>query len=90
MTRNQKIVILIGIGLVVLMGLFPPWVKVELIPLINFEKETYAGYHLIIKPPSSEGIAYFRLDFVRLQVQWGCVIIMVGGFLLVLKDKENK
>ncbi len=61
MNRNQKIIVLIGIALIVLMGLVPPWVMITGGPIINFQTETDGGYHLILKPPPSKGFSYFKL-----------------------------
>ena len=79
MNKNQKIVVVIGLVIIVLMGLFPPW------KMIFGGTPMALGYEFLFSPP---GIA--NVDSLRLLVQWLGVCIVVGGFVLILKDKDKK
>lgn len=54
MNKRQKTVILVGLALIFLMGLFPPWVHLFVYveseyPAMQFERS--AGYSLLFNPP---------------------------------------
>jgi len=79
MNRNQKIVVIIGLVIIVFMGLFPPW------KFIFSGTPMAMGYKFLFSPP---GVA--NVDSFRLLVQWLGVCIVVGGLVLILKDKDEK
>jgi len=91
MNAKQKKVLWIGMILMALMGLFPPWVMVYPSFMGTDIKRSIvivpAGYAPIFNPPATRGWGAPRLDFSRLFLQWGTVGILVGGLLLILKDK---
>lgn len=81
MNNKQKIAIVIGLILVVLMGLFPPW-KTTMLGI-----EVSLGYHLIFAPMGvKEQLGPSNVDALRLLVQWIGVCIVIGGVVLILKD----
>src|SRR2546428_7791976 len=51
MNGRQRVVMLIGLSVLALMLLFPPWSRTSYWP-VNFEKESL-GYHLIFSPPTT-------------------------------------
>jgi hypothetical protein len=79
MNRNQKIVIIVGLIIIVLMGLFPPWT-------FHYDGNEYTvGYKFI-----TQATGPVKIDESRLLIQWFCVCIVVGGLVLILKDKGEK
>jgi hypothetical protein len=80
MNRNQKIVVVIGLVIIVLTGLFPPWkATIQGTTILR-------GYFVIFKPP--DPLSYVNSS--RLLVQWIGVCIVVGGLVLILKDKDER
>ena len=88
MNKKQKYILLVGILIFVLMGLFPPW---------NFSFKgsvvvTRTGpYAFIFSPPTYkpygvEGAP--RIDTSRLMVQGAIVVGVCCGLFFFLKDKE--
>ena len=63
MNRKQKIVILVGTLLILLSGLFPPYVGVYAKEGDNWEK--FLGYHFLFSPPSQEYICGVILQSVN-------------------------
>ncbi|QXE89627.1 hypothetical protein KP001_14415 [Geomonas subterranea] len=91
---NQQKGLAAGIALVVLIGMFPPWI-------ITYKAGEYRtvtkdlGYVFIATPPSytrptlsSSYETLGRIDIQRLLVQWAIVAIATGGFCLLLPKKE--
>jgi hypothetical protein len=93
MNLKQKICLWIGIGLIVLMGFYPPWVLPYNVK--GVKNRINAGYKPILKPPireTKDGEFKFgtSIDFSRLGVQWVLVAIVTGGLLITFKDKKQK
>lgn len=71
LNRTRRIVLILGVVVFVLMGLFPPWTYVFHIQTVHSEKP--AGYAFIAEPPMPEhNDAPFgvKIDISRLVVQW--------------------
>ena len=88
---KQRKVVIVGVLLFVLMGLFPPWTYMYDWQSIHREKP--AGYALIISPPGPEenGIPYgVRIDISRLIVQWLIIAAAtsLGVFMNRTQEKE--
>jgi hypothetical protein len=103
LNKNQKIVLWVALGIIVLMGLFPPWINTMNISNKNLSsnliKEFAAGYHLIFISPTkngwtdSDGLWYmysFSLDYGRLFLQWLMVILVSGTLLYLLREPQIK
>ncbi len=84
MNCKQKICLWLGICLIVLIGLFPPWVRGGTLLTPND-----AGYHFIFTPPKVRSMECSRIDISRLFVQWVMVASITGGLVTTLKDKKN-
>jgi len=87
--KKQKKIIIAGIVVFILAGLFPPWIYT--LHVQAFDTEKPAEYALIFYPPDTEeydpeyGV---ELDFSRLAVQWLVVIAATGlGVLLASKER---
>ena len=85
LNKVQKIVLLSGIVLIVIMSLFPPWRIIN--PQTGYGGEV--GYSFVADPPQTHGGSYrhtyipVRVDVNRLMVQYLAVVILtVGGIFL--------
>lgn len=95
MNKKQKVVFLVGVGIIVIMGLIPPWYYHSVRSLdqrIAFEIN--GDYGSLFSPPSSD-LPRFNIrdtlvliDLSRLLVQWAVVAIATAGIVLVLQDKR--
>jgi len=77
--KKQKKFVVIGVAVIILMGLFPPWTYTY-----NY-KTAYskqpAGYGFILEPPKKkkQAMTYgIELDVTRLSVQWIIVLMATG------------
>lgn len=87
--KQQKIVI-VGIVLFALMGLFPPWTYTVDAQAIHRERP--AGYTLIISPPEPEekAIAFgVKIDISRLVIQW-LVLVAATGLGVIATRSHDK
>lgn len=82
MNKRQLIVLWVAIGLIVLMGLFPPWVRKEA------EYRTYldapVGYAFIAVAPDRA-----RVDLSRLFLQWVLVVVAGAGVFWTLRTRKG-
>ena len=86
MNKKQKIVLWIGIAVIVIMGIFPPWV----ISGYSTGRPIAGSYSLITSPPKM-GEAYAKsIDLYRLGVQWVIVGVITGGLIYTFKDQKDK
>lgn len=89
LNEKQRKVVILGIVLFILMGLFPPWIYTLNAQSINREKP--AGYALIISPPEPEknAVAFgVKIDISRLIVQW-LVLATATGFGVFMASQRN-
>ncbi|MBA7650477.1 hypothetical protein ES703_58283 [subsurface metagenome] len=90
MNIKQKIVLWIGIAIIVIMGLFPPWImpitrRYGMGNTVKYRK--YYGYDFIWAQPESSLVS---IDFHRLGLQWAIVGVITGGLIYSFKDKKPK
>lgn len=89
LTSTHRAVILAGIAVVILSGLFPPWTYTFKTSLVN--REEPAGYRFIATPPSGrsnlEGV---KLDMTRLVLQWALVFFSCCGVLATTRCKNEQ
>ena len=91
MNKKQLIAMWVGIGIIVFMGIFPPFMlKVS-------GQDCYVGYGFIAPLPQD----YFELlvtfsnesatmiDFTRLLTQWTVVSALTAGFIITFKGKKR-
>ncbi|MBW4056822.1 MAG: hypothetical protein HIU83_15770 [Proteobacteria bacterium] len=85
---RQRKLVMVGVILFILMGVFPPWMYTFDAQTVHSEKP--AGYALIFSPPLTEYPENVRfgvkIDSTRLVVQWlilaaatSCCVFMSGG-----------
>ena len=92
MNRKQKIIAVIGVALIVVMGLFPPWKLTTTGDTLY--REVPRGYYLIFAPPppeapveDQESIYSLELDFRRLTVQWVTVLFVLAAALYLARER---
>jgi len=88
---KQRKIVIVGVVLFVLMGLFPPWTYTLDAPSVHREKP--AGYALIISPPGPEkhAPAYgVRIDISRLIVQWLVLAAATGLGVYMTRTQDKK
>lgn len=87
MRLRQVVVMWLGIIVVVVMGLFPPW-RVNAVDFSVSE-----GYGFIWHPPEYRSPDGYRsgmqIDLTRLVVQWVMVASVTGGMILTLCGKPK-
>ncbi|HEY6072398.1 MAG TPA: hypothetical protein VIV15_03165 [Anaerolineales bacterium] len=88
MNKKQKYILLVGLSIFALMGLFPPW-------YFGFEGSVVVirpgPYAFIFSPPTYKPFGVEgapRIDTSRLMVQWAIVVGVCFGLYYFLKDKE--
>lgn len=82
MNAKQRGILIAGVILVLLIGLFPPWTYVLGMPL---------GVHFIFAPPQTEGI--IQIDAYRLKIEYITLALVIGGLFFIarpLKREETK
>ena len=80
MKTGQHKIISIALIVMILMGIFPPWkgsLKTD-----KFQYEKPIGYGFIFHPPSADAPSK-SIDFSRLFLQWGVVILVAGLFIFL-------
>jgi len=86
----SKKVIIAGLTLFLLSGLFPPWNSVVDNKAVHLEKNI--GYHLLFDPPENPRIrrvvASAEIDFPRLGLQWFLVVCAAGAVLYLNRPKQ--
>lgn len=100
MNKKQLVVMWIGIIIIVMMGIFPPWVSISTIrnPETIFgdwttTKRYYYGYNPIWKGiGDSYEVSHpaASIDFHRLGLQWAITAVFTGGFMVTFKNKKPK
>ena len=90
MNRKQKICLWVCIIIIVVMGIYPPWVMPATFKHVDghtAKHRSYYGYH-----PIWEGIGNSKasIDFHRLGLQWAIVSVITGGLIVTFKDKKPK
>lgn len=90
--KPHKVTMLLGITIIVLMGLYPPWIYYTPSHPLGAPIETPAGYAFIFNPPSPERAGRMHgvsLDIKRLLVQWSFVGIVTAGLAYILRRREQ-
>lgn len=97
MNNKQKLVLLIGVLLLVLMGLIPPWKYTY--DFKDYHSVSSAGYHLIMRPPAPRELVVtlvgpyaqyngVSIDLTILLLQLGIVILVALGMVFVFQDAK--
>lgn len=92
MNSKQRIVILAGMVVAVLIGLFPPWDYVydyTRMGIFGIARIEPAGYHLIFLPPNPPVSYSAKLSIARLLIQWVILGIAVTGTFFLFRDRSS-
>jgi len=91
---RQRTVIIIGVAVVLIMGLIPPWLQI--FDIGNQYRELSLGYEPIFSPPrptrlgaTLNEVSYVSLDVTRLAVQWITVCLVTIGLSLALREARG-
>jgi hypothetical protein len=92
MNKKQKIVISIGIAVIVLMALFPPYTDVVLRDGDNLK--SFCGYSSFFSPPKPSRYRGSRhnyyIDSQRITIQIIVCILTTIGVVLILGNSKEK
>lgn len=88
MNGKQKLCLWIGIAVIVLMGLFPPWMAAR----PGGGDYVAGGYAFILFPRDQYGEPLWlaRIDFAQLAAQWAMVAVVTGGLIVTFADKKSR
>lgn len=93
MNQKQKICMWIGIAVIVLMGLYPPWILKDTSDVSKAEGSRF-GF-LVPQLPyfDSEGMVWqesyaYQIHVVQLLIQWFMVAVVTGGLIVTFADKK--
>ena len=83
LNKKQRRVVIAGIVVVIIMGMFPPWIAMQ-------APETPARFGWFLRPPTiaEQGITYTHIDVSRLTFQWMIVSIVTGLAVLAFKTRK--
>ena len=88
--QNNRIILVVGVTIIVLMGIFPPWAETirrngEIITSGNS-----IGYSFLFDPPRSTKpyVGSVNLDWSRLGLQWALVAIAFGCAAWAVKTRQ--
>lgn len=92
MNQKQRIAIIVGLAVIVLMCLFPPWKGTTGRQRWGYYEKN-RGYALVFMPPKamtkSDHFTKIKIDIVRLLVQCTVACVATGGAYIFLgKTKE--
>ena len=87
MNQYQKIFLMIGLVVIVVMGIFPPWHCAQLFS--HSRGNVSLGYYFIGYPPTRSPILYaVSVDVVRLSIQIVLVVLVTGIFMFLPKNQK--
>mgnify|MGYP000244575914 CR=1 FL=1 len=89
MNKTQLLVMWVGIAIVVLMGIFPPWAEQVTYIDDGVRRCIAGGYHWLWFrhfPSNSELTIYTT----RLAIQCLIVALLTAGFVFTFKEKDQK
>jgi hypothetical protein len=91
MKKHQRLVLILGGLSIVLMGLFPPWQRMD-----RFNASRPSGYSFVLQEPRrpiddvlGNAPVVYRIDLSQLTLQWTLVLVMMGIVLLFLRMRQD-
>ena len=90
-STTQRRIILAGVAVLALMGLFPPWTHT--IRNEGISSEEPAGYGFIAWPPPKKydsATSGLKIDLSRLLIQWAVTIAATGSGVLLTAKREDE
>lgn len=101
LNQKQKITLWVGIVIVALTGLFPPWNSIQTIATAGgaIRSTRSAGYALIFMPPVGLephvkhnfplDVLDVEVDTTRLAIELVFTLVVLGGLLVVLRNGKS-
>ncbi len=81
LNRNQRIVVLVGVAIVLTIIMFPPWNQIA--GTNNNPTEVFAGFRLLF---SVDGSLYYRISFPLLFGELLAATLATSGLILYFKN----
>lgn len=97
MNRHQRVVVLIGLGLLTVASLFPPWSFVVHYPVGPIPHP--AGYSLIFIPPTYAQSGYYapdrelvevRVDIRTLTIEWAAIALLCAAVVFLVAGRQPR
>src|SRR6266571_3970404 len=89
MNRKQRVAIVLGLVLLALLGLFPPWTDSLTAPM-GYHQELPSGYRFLFSPPRPFDDRHsITLDLKRLAVSWTVVLLLTGVIVVLLHSSSS-
>jgi hypothetical protein len=83
MNRIQQLTVIIGVAIMVLMGLMPPWYF-----SIGYGAYFKGGYGFLFFPPSHNDFAPV-INLSRLLIQWAVIALASCGVIFYFKNRQG-
>lgn len=91
MNKHQRVILALGFASIILMGLFPPWLRSD-----RQHVNRSAGYSFVLDEPRravddllANAPVEYRVDFPQLTLQWTLMLVMMGIVLLYVKIRQD-
>jgi hypothetical protein len=91
-SRYQKQILIAGVLIFILMGIFPPWLQtIDTRGEYGRHGSKSVGYAFIMSPPTNDSwVLTTHLDISRLLVQWVLVFVATGTGMFLTSAKKMK
>jgi hypothetical protein len=90
MKKHQIVTLVLAFLLIVLFGLYPPWIRTD-----RDNVERPIGYAFLLHNPEkptdsllSNAPVTYRIDFIRLSVEWGCVVGLAAILIAMRRTRK--
>ncbi len=78
-----------AISIIVLFILFPPWTRTYRLPSSNIKAMEPIGYGFLLHPPEANRHSGVSIDFPRLGLQCGIVVLVAGALYYTLTTTQK-
>jgi hypothetical protein len=91
MNKHQRLILALGFFSILLMGVFPPWVRSD-----RNHVSRPGGYSFFLQEPRrpvdnllANSPVEYRVDFSQLTLQWTLMLVMMGIVLLFVSIRRD-
>jgi hypothetical protein len=92
MNRHQKLVLMAGLSAILVMGVFPPWIRSD-----RDHVRRPGGYSFVLHSPNravddllANGPVTYQIDVPHLTLQWALMMLLVSVVVLYLKPERTR
>lgn len=85
----KLLILWLAISIIVLFFLFPPWARTYRLPSSNIKAIMPIGYRFLLHPPEANRESGVSVDFQRLGLQCGIVVLLTGGLYFTLSTIQK-